>query len=112
MTNTLNTSLPPFTMGVEEEYLLIDPESRDLTQRPEGFFESCERALGTQVARELYRAQIEIATRVHTRPADVRDELHELRHAIATLASRYGVGVIAASLPVRADARRGAWTPR
>ena len=112
MTNTLNTPLPPFTMGVEEEYLLIDPESRDLTQRPEGFFQSCERALGTQVARELYRAQIEIATRVHTRPADVRDELHELRHAIAAMASRYGVGVIAASMHPFARQLEQEVTPR
>ncbi len=93
-----HTNLPQFSLGVEEEYLLIDPETRDLTQRPDGFFDSCERALGTQVARELYRAQIEVATRVHTRPGDVREELHELRHAVATMASRYGIGIIAASM--------------
>jgi glutamate---cysteine ligase / carboxylate-amine ligase len=88
----------PFTMGVEEEYLLIDPETRDLTRRPEGFFEACEKALGRQVSREFYRAQIEVGTRIHTSPADVRDELLHLRSTVAEIGKRYGIGIIAASM--------------
>jgi glutamate---cysteine ligase / carboxylate-amine ligase len=85
-------------MGVEEEYLLVDLDTRDLTHRPEGFFDACEAALGQRVAREFYRSQIEVGTRIHTRPADVRDELAEMRAAVGTIAERYGIGIIAASM--------------
>ncbi len=85
-------------MGVEEEYLLVDPDTRDLAHRPEGFFAACEQALGPRVAREFYRAQIEVGTRVHSRPADVRDELQHLRGTVGALAERYGVRLVAASM--------------
>jgi glutamate---cysteine ligase / carboxylate-amine ligase len=104
--------LPPFTMGVEEEYLLVDLETRDLTHRPDGFFQACETALGSRVAREFYRAQIEVGTRIHTTPADVRDELAELRETIGTIAARYGIGVIAASLHPFARQLEQEVTPR
>jgi carboxylate-amine ligase len=93
----LNTNTP-LTLGVEEEYLLIDPDTRDLTQRPEGFFDACQTALGPRVAREFYRSQIEVGTRVHTRICDAREELGELRATVAKIAARYGVGIIAASM--------------
>jgi glutamate---cysteine ligase / carboxylate-amine ligase len=94
----ITKTLPPFSMGVEEEYLLIDLDTRDLTHRPEGFFDACEQALGPRVSREFYRSQIEVGTRIHTRPADVRDELTEMRETIAGIGQRYGVGIIAASM--------------
>lgn len=107
-----HTTLPPFTMGVEEEYLLVDLETRDLTHRPEGFFQACETALGSRVSREFYRAQIEVGTRIHTTPADVRDELTELRETIGAIAARYGIGVIAASLHPFARQLEQEVTPR
>jgi glutamate---cysteine ligase / carboxylate-amine ligase len=107
-----NTSLPPFSMGVEEEYLLVDLETRDLTHRPDGFFQACETALGSRVAREFYRAQIEIGTRIHSRPSDVREELQELRETIGAIAARYGIGVIAASMHPFARQLEQEVTPR
>jgi carboxylate-amine ligase len=89
--------IPP-TMGVEEEYLLVDLETRDLTHRPEGFFADCEAALGERVSREFYRSQIEIGTRVHTRIGDLRDELIYLRETLAEVARRYDIGIVAASM--------------
>jgi carboxylate-amine ligase len=88
----------PLTLGLEEEYLLYDLDTRELTHRPEGFFAACEKALGKRVAREFYRAQIEVATRVHTRLSDARDELVHLRGTLAEIADRYGIGILAASM--------------
>ena len=54
------------TLGVEEEFFLVDPETRDLLADPdEGIFEACERAGGPhKVVHEFLRSQIETNTRV------------------------------------------------
>ena len=51
---------PALTLGVEEEYLLVDPQSRALiTAQPPGFMDACKKALGDQVSHELLECQIE-----------------------------------------------------
>ena len=61
---------PSFTIGIEEEYLLVDRASRDLVREmPHGLFEAAQQALQGQVAREFLKSQIEVGTGVHTTPA-------------------------------------------
>ena len=56
---------PKFTMGVEEEYLLVDKETRALVvDPPESLMKECEERCGSQVTSELLRSQIEIGTKV------------------------------------------------
>ena len=56
---------PAFTLGIEEEYLLVDPETRDLASRqPTGFMRRCEEALGPQVTHEFLQSQVEVGTSV------------------------------------------------
>ena len=50
---------PKFTMGVEEEYLLVDRESRALViDPPDSLMKACEERCGSQVTSELLRSQI------------------------------------------------------
>jgi len=71
---------PTFTIGIEEEYLLVDRASRDLVREmPQALFEDCERALGGQVAREFLKSQIEVGTAVHASPRAAGAELEEGR---------------------------------
>ncbi len=45
---------PQFTIGIEEEYLLVDRESRDLiAEDPKGMMKECEKLLAEQVAPEF-----------------------------------------------------------
>jgi glutamate---cysteine ligase / carboxylate-amine ligase len=89
---------PSFTIGIEEEYLLVDRGSRDLVRDlPEQFFDACEKTLPGQVAREYLKCQIEIATRVHPTPRKAGQELAECRLAIARLAGEHGLAPIAVS---------------
>ncbi len=89
---------PSFTMGVEEEYLLVDKESRDLVREaPDGLMEACSAALNKQVSPEFLQCQIEIGTRVCKSVAETRDELTHLRGKIAELAGEFGLAPIAAS---------------
>ena len=56
---------PSLTLGLEEEYLLIDPVSRDLVAAPpDGFMPRCQERLGDRVAHELLQSQVEVGTTV------------------------------------------------
>ena len=70
---------PAFTIGIEEEYLLVDRESDELGVAPEGFLEACRIDLQEQVSPEYKKCQVEIGTRVCTDIGDARDDLLRLR---------------------------------
>jgi carboxylate-amine ligase len=89
---------PSLTLGIEEEYLLVDPDSRDLVAAPpEGFMEGCQQRLGTRVAHELMQAQVEVGTSVCRNVGEARDQLRELRATVSEVAQQFGMAMIAAS---------------
>jgi carboxylate-amine ligase len=89
---------PQLTLGVEEEYLLVDKETRALAvEPPDELMQKCEERLGIQVSSELLRSQIEIGTRVCGNISEVRDELVRLRGNIKEVANEYGLEPIASS---------------
>ncbi len=49
---------PTFTFGIEEEYFLVDLQTRDLAHASPALMEACEKELGGQVAPEFFRSQI------------------------------------------------------
>ena len=54
---------PSFTIGIEEEYLLVDRQTRDLVvEAPDGLMDECERRLEQRVSREFLQSQIEVGT--------------------------------------------------
>jgi carboxylate-amine ligase len=89
---------PSLTIGIEEEYLLVDRESRDLAiEPPESMMRECEELLSGQVTPEFLKAQIEVGTRVCRGVKEARADLCHLRSAVAEVADRYGLAPIAAS---------------
>ena len=88
------------TLGVEEEFFLVDPDSRNIVTDPDpGLFERCEKHRGShKVVREFLRSQVETNTRVCGSVADVRAALRETRGIVAEAAERYGYAVMAASI--------------
>ncbi len=89
---------PSFTIGIEEEYLLVNKETRDLeNEPPEALMRDCEAALKGQVSPEFLRSQIEIGTRVCKKISEGRDELAHLRRSVAQVADKHGLAPIAAS---------------
>ena len=89
---------PSLTLGLEEEYLLVDPVSRDLVAAPpEDFMARCRERLGHRVAHELLQAQVEVETPVCRTVAEARQELLQLRGTIAEVAREFGMAMIAAS---------------
>ncbi len=91
-------SAPSLTIGIEEEYLLVDPETRDLAaDPPAGLMEECEKELGGRVTPEFLRAQIEIGTAVCKNIKQARAELTELRTCVSRVAKNHGLRLMAAS---------------
>ena len=90
---------PSFTLGVEEEYLLVEPESGELVEKlPEQMLEQCEvLAEGQQVTPEFLRSQIEIGTRICRNIPEVRESLNVLRRAVREVAAEHSLAPIAAS---------------
>jgi carboxylate-amine ligase len=89
---------PAFTIGVEEEYLLVDKETRALVvDPPKTLMAEAEEKCGTQVTSELLRSQIEVGTKVCKNVQEVRQDLSRLRSNIIEVADRHGLAPIAAS---------------
>ena len=90
---------PSFTLGIEEEYLLVDRESRDLVETmPSSMLEECaDRCRDQQVSPELLRSQIEVGTRVCNNLTEARQSLAELRSVVAEVAASHGLAPIASS---------------
>ena len=89
---------PALTIGVEEEYLLVDRDSRDLADDPPPeFMAECERRLGSRVTGEFLKAQVEIGTGICSTIQEARSELIELRGVVAEVANKFDMAPIAAS---------------
>jgi glutamate---cysteine ligase / carboxylate-amine ligase len=98
------TNHPSFTLGIEEEYLIVDRQTRDLVaDPPPDLLADFERALDTNVTSEFLRCQIEVDSPVCDSPAEARAELIRLRRTIAECADKYGMAPIAASTHPFAD---------
>jgi len=89
---------PSFSLGIEEEYLLVNKESRDLEpEPPAALLAKCEEALKGQVSPEFLRSQIEVGTRVWQSVQEARDDLVNLRQTVGAIADEFGLALIASS---------------
>ena len=94
----MNRVKPEFTIGVEEEYLLVDKETRGLViDPPKSLIGECEELCSSQVTSELLRSQIEIGTKVCQNVQEARADLARLRKIIIDVAGRHGLAPIASS---------------
>ena len=84
---------PEFTLGIEEEYLLVERATRDVAEDPPPeMLAECEALLAGQVSPEFLRSQIEVGTRVCASLAEARADLRRLRRTVGGggRASRHG----------------------
>ena len=89
---------PTFTLGIEEEYLLVDRASRDLASDPPAeMLGECQARLPERVKPEFLRAQIEVGTSVCESLPQARAELAELRRVVAEIAAHHNLAPIAAA---------------
>lgn len=94
---------PSFTLGVEEEYLLVDCDSLDLVAAPESLMAECIKELEGQVSPEFLQCQIEVGSRVCKTVAEAGADLARLRSVIARIAGEHGLAPLAVSCHPFAD---------
>ena len=88
---------PDFTIGIEEEYLLVDRDSLALAEAPQALMDACQTELQEQVSPEFLNCQIEIGTKVHANVGAARDDLRHLRACVSKHAAKHNLAPIAAS---------------
>jgi len=104
---------PALTLGIEEEYLLVDPETRDLVgDPPAAFMDECRAQLGNQVTPEFLRSQVEVGTPVCQNVKEARQHLISLRTTLCRTAEKHGMRLFAASTHPSARWDRQAHTPK
>ncbi|MEM7614733.1 MAG: carboxylate-amine ligase [Pseudomonadota bacterium] len=89
---------PTFTLGIEEEYLIVDQTTGALVVEPDpAFLKTCQERVGDQVTNEYLQCQIEVGTKPHRSVRAAVEELAGLRACVAEAGAAYGYAPIAAS---------------
>ena len=99
----MTAAQPSFTMGIEEEYLLVDRDSLSLAEAPPELMDACKAELQDQVSPEFLQCQIEVGTRVCGTIAEARDDLKRLRACVSGQAAKHNLSPIAVSCHPFAD---------
>ncbi len=86
---------PPLTIGIEEEYQIIDPKTRELTSYVQQFLHAG-RVRGTAIRQEFMQSQVEVGTRICRSIAEAREEMGQLRRAMVEIADAAGLWLAAA----------------
>lgn len=86
---------PSLTLGIEEEYQIIDPESRELRSYITEILQG-DKVILDEVKPELHQSMVEIGSKVCRAPSDLRSELVRLRGMVMDLAARSNLVIAAA----------------
>jgi carboxylate-amine ligase len=105
---------PTFTLGIEEEFQVVDPETRELRSHIAEMFAEGEKRLKEEIKREMHEAVIEIGTPICTDVEHARREVTRLRREIINLCRESGLRIAAsgthpishwASVPITSNER-------
>jgi carboxylate-amine ligase len=86
---------PSLTLGIEEEYQIIDPETRELKSYITEILQG-DKVILDEVKPELHQSMVEIGSKVCRAPSDLRSELVRLRGMVMDLAARSNLVIAAA----------------
>ena len=102
-----------YTIGIEEEYFLVDAETKTVTAAmPEPFLVAAKAALGKQVMPEFLQSQIEVVTQPHVDMAAAAAELKRLRQTLGAIAAEHGLAILAAGTHPTANWRSAQQTQK
>jgi carboxylate-amine ligase len=105
---------PTFTLGIEEEFQVVDPETRELRSHIQEMFAEGEKRLKEEIKREMHDPVIEVGTPICKNVTEARREITRLRGEIIRLTRENGLRIAAAgttpishwnSVPITSAAR-------
>ena len=86
-----------FTLGIEEEFQIVDPVTRELRSHVTEFLDEGRMILGEQIKPEMIQSQIEVGTGICKNIQEARTDITRLRSIISSLAEKNGLKIVAAS---------------
>jgi len=86
-----------FTLGIEEEFQIVDPATRDLRSHITEMIDEGRMILGEQVKPEMHQSMIEVGTGICRNIQEARADVINLRRTVGGLAERNGLRIAAAS---------------
>jgi len=86
-----------FTLGIEEEFQIVDPKTRELRSHVSQFLEEGKMILGEQIKPEMIQSMVEVGTGICKNIQEARADITRLRSIISRLASKTGLAIVAAS---------------
>lgn len=86
---------PSLTLGIEEEYQVVDPETRELNSYVTEILED-DRVVLENIHPELHASTLEVASRVCSDLGEAREELVRLRRSVGDLARESGLEIMSA----------------
>ncbi|HSP13920.1 MAG TPA: carboxylate-amine ligase [Thermoanaerobaculia bacterium] len=105
---------PSFTLGIEEEFQVVDPQTRELRSHIQEMFAEGEKRLKEEIKREMHQPVIEVGTPICSNVTEARREVTRLRSEIIKLTRENGLRIAAAgthpithwaNVPITAHAR-------
>ena len=100
-----------FTLGVEEEFQIVDPESGELRSHVSELLASSAPVLGDQIKRELHQSIVEVGTKICGDVSELKAEIFRTRRELTASAERVGLAVAAAGTHPFADWKEQVLSP-
>ena len=89
---------PKFTLGIEEEFQVIDPNTRELRSHEQKIVEDGKHILNNdQIKAEMHQAVVEVGTTICQNIQDARQQVTELRRVVIDIAAKHGLAIGAAA---------------
>jgi carboxylate-amine ligase len=86
-----------FTLGIEEEFQIVDPVTRELKSHVSEILDEGKMLLGEKIKPEMIQSMIEVGTGVCANIQEAREDITQLRCIISSLARQKGMAIAAAS---------------
>jgi carboxylate-amine ligase len=86
-----------FTLGIEEEFQIVDPITRELRSHVSEFLEEGKLLLGEKIKPEMIQSMVEVGTGVCANVQEAREDISKLRCIISSLARKKNLEIVAAS---------------
>jgi glutamate---cysteine ligase / carboxylate-amine ligase len=85
-----------FTVGVEEEFQIVDPQTWELRSHVSELLASSSASLGEQIKPELHQSIVEVGTKICQNIPELSEEIFRIRRELTSAAERVGLAVAAA----------------
>ena len=90
--------VPSYSIGIEEEYFIVDRQTRNLrTRMPKPFFHACKQRLKDRIITEMLQSQIEATTSPCQTIAQAAEQVQYIRRTLSETAADHSIGIMAAA---------------